>query len=327
MHEIFSLPIMSEIWSNTNGRWGINLSSEYLYHYTSSVMTVKSILTEQELWLSKYTVMNDYSEIQYGVSLIENVFARKSKQDSRFKTLLESIHELFQKEVSDYFIMSFSENDNSRLLWDSYARKNGYCIKFSSSFITDLAYSTPLVKKVFGGDKFVDESTGKRKIYIKKAQDSLVGYSYDILANKVLYDEQKQNDLLKEFIEYISQKIDENCYSDVKIAITALVQTIPFLKDPTLRDEEEYRIVIHIRPNKDETANKKLYLRNVQYYRESGNKLFPFIKLRMETVEYVKSISMGYMNNDKLSMQTMRDFLSTLPYDIELENCEYPLRW
>lgn len=38
-----------------------------------------------------------------------------------------------------------------------------------------------------------------RKKYIKKAQDSLVGYSYDILANKVLYDEQKQNDLLKEF--------------------------------------------------------------------------------------------------------------------------------
>lgn len=180
---------------------------------------------------------------------------------------------------------------------------------------------------MFRGDKLVDEATSKRKIYIKKAQDSLVGYSYEILANKVLYDEQKQTDLLKEFIEYISKKMNENCYSDVKVTITALVQTISFLKDPTLRDEEEYRIVIHIKPNKEETANKKLYLRNVQYYRESGNKLFPFIKLRMETIEYVKSIMVGYMNNDKLSIQTMRDFLSTLPYDIELENCEYPLRW
>lgn len=45
--------------------------------------------------------MNDYSEIQYGVSLIENVFTRKSEQDSRFNILLGSIRELFQKEVSE----------------------------------------------------------------------------------------------------------------------------------------------------------------------------------------------------------------------------------
>lgn len=118
--------------------------------------------------------------------MIENVFARKSEQDSRFNILLESIRELFQKEVSDYFIMSFSENKNSRLLWDSYARKNGYCIKFSSTLITDLAYSTPLVKKCFVEISLLMNLLVRKNI--KKAQDSLVGYSYDILANKVLYD-------------------------------------------------------------------------------------------------------------------------------------------
>ena len=110
MHEIFSLPIMSEIWNNTDGIWGINLPNESLYHYTSSVTTVKSILTAQELWLSKYTVMNDYTEIQYGVSLIENIMIEKSKEDRRFERLIDSFRRFIRNEITDYFIMSFSQN-------------------------------------------------------------------------------------------------------------------------------------------------------------------------------------------------------------------------
>lgn len=327
MHEVFSLPVMSEIWSNLDETWGINLPSEPLYHYTSSVMTVKSILTVQELWLSKYTVMNDYSEIQYGVTLIENAIAERSKQDNRFENLIESFHKFIHKEISDYFIMSFSQNSNSRLLWDSYALKSGYCIEFSPTLIADLIHNTPLIKKVFQGEKFVDVPTGKRKVSIKKAEDSLVGYGYEVLANKVVYDEHKQNALLNEFMEYVSKKLDENSMSDINIAFNALAQTIPFLKAPALKDEEEYRLVVHIRPNKEEARNKKQYLRNVQYYRESGNKLFPFIKLQMESLEYVKSIAVGYMNCNELSMQTMEEFLATFSHDIKLKKYDYPLRW
>lgn len=327
MHEIFSLPIMSEIWNNTDGRWGINLPNESLYHYTSSVATVKSILTAQELWLSKYTVMNDYTEIQYGVSLIENIMIEKSKEDRRFERLIDSFRRFIRNEITDYFIMSFSQNGNSRLLWDSYALKSGYCIEFSPTFISDFIYNEPLTKMVLRGDKFVTERVGKRKVYLKKAQESPVGYGYEVLANKVLYDDKKQKQLLIEVMDYISNKMDDNKNADINIAINALVQTIPFLKDPTLKDEEEYRLVIHISPNKEEPKNKKQYLRSVQYYRESGNKLFPFVKLQLETLEYVKSIAVGYMNCNELSMQTMEEFLATLPYDIKLKKYDYPLRW
>lgn len=329
MHEIFDLPIMSEIWKQTEGVWGLNIPPKPLFHYTSSVMTVKSILTVNELWLSKYTVMNDYSEIQYGVSLIENEMEEKGEKDDRFNKLKESFHKFVKEEITDYFIISFSQNGNSRLLWDSYALKNGYCLEFTPQFISDLVFNAPLKRLVFKDGKFVEELTSKRKIYIKEIPHSLKGhgYGYEVLANNVLYDAKKQKALLDEYMQYFSQKMDSNNNIDVNIAINALVQTIPFLKDPTLKDEEEYRLVVHISPMKNERDGKKGYLRNIQYYRESGNNLFPYIKLQMETSEYIKSVALGYMNSNSLAVETMEEFLATLPQNIEMKKCEYPLRW
>lgn len=329
MHEVFDLPMMSEIWSKTENVWGINIPKKPLYHYTSSVLTVQSMLTVKELWLSKYTVMNDYSEIQYGISLIEDMMICRAKNDSRFINLKESFHKYIMKEITDYFIMSFSLNENSRLLWDSYAQKKGFCIEFSSEFISDLVFNTPVKKLVLSDGKFVEEKTGKRKIYIKKNEivTNGKGYGQEVLANQVLYDEKKQKQLLIEIMDYITRKMDLNCNADINIAINALAQTIPFFKDPSLRDENEYRLVIHVSPMKENRSDKKEYLSSIQYYREVNNKLFPYIKLQMETAEYIKSVALGYLNNDILAKETMKEFLATLPQNVELRDVNYPLRW
>lgn len=57
-------------------------------YYTSTETAIK-VLANQELWLRNATVMNDYSEISYGLDLIRQVFA--GAQGDRFKVAVEEI--------------------------------------------------------------------------------------------------------------------------------------------------------------------------------------------------------------------------------------------
>jgi hypothetical protein len=328
MHEIFSLPKISEFWKQTDNTWGMCLPKNSIYHYTSSVMAVENILSSGELWMSKSTVMNDYTEIIYGIELIKEVFSKKESKDAWFAEISESISQRSLSSFADYFILSFSQNGNSRLLWDSYSNKNGYNIEFSKELISDFVGLSPYIVNVLKDGAFVPTQRGF-KVSLKTIQDefTIPGFSYEVFSNSVLYDKTKQLEIINEVVEYIERKKAELKSVDISLALSALMQSIPFFKDPSLRDEEEYRLVIKITPSEQRSNRKKEYLRNVQHYREKDNKLFPYIILKMRSKEYIKSVSLGYCNCDELSVHTMQDFLSTLSQNIEIKTPNYALRW
>ena len=326
MHEIFSLPHISEFWEQSNDTWGMCLPKGSIYHYTSSITAVKNILSSGELWMSKSTVMNDYSEIIYGINLIKEVLGAKIAEDKWFSEISESISQNALNSFADYFILSFSQNGNSRLLWDSYSNKNGYNVEFSRDFISDFIELKPYIVNTLEGSTFVPIQKGF-KVSIKTIKDefSIPGFSYEVFANSVLYDQTKQLEIIKEVVEYIECKKAESKFTDISLALSALMQSIPFFKDPSLRDEEEYRLVVKITPERP--GRKKEYLRNVQHYCEKDNKLFAYIILNMKSKEYIKSVSLGYCSCDELSIHTMKDFISTLSQDIEIKTPNYALRW
>lgn len=327
MHEIFSMPNMAMFWKQSSDTWGMCLPEGSIFHYTASVMAVQNILSSGELWMSKSTVMNDYSEILYGVELIKEVLDEKIEEDEWFSELSQSFSEKAISSFADCFILSFTQNGNSRLLWDSYSNKNGYNIEFSKELIYDFIKSTPYIVNTFKDDSFVPVKKGF-KVALKTIKDefTIPGFRYEVLANSVLYDKTKQIKIIRDVVDYIASKKAESKFADISIALSALKQSIPFFKHPSLRDEEEYRLVVRINPNEDK-GEKKEYLRNVQHYREKDNKLFPYIILKMKSKEYIKSLSLGYCNCGELSVHTMKDFISTLHQNIEVKTPDYALRW
>lgn len=233
MHEIFRLPSISKFWEQSSDTWGMCLPKSSIYHYTSSVMTVKNILSEGELWMSKSTVMNDFSEIAYGVELAKEMLSEVESEDEWFLKLSDELPQQAFSNFSDYFILSFSQNGNSRLLWDSYSNKNGYNIEFSKEFISDFIKSTPYLVKTFKDSAFVPVKEGL-KIHLKTQKDefTIPGFAYEAFANLVLYDRDKQCQIISEIIEYIKVKKPENKQIDISLALSALMQSLPFFKDP-----------------------------------------------------------------------------------------------
>jgi len=119
-----------------------------IYHYTSPV-GLKEILKTPSLWFTDYRFLNDRSEKIYAFDL----FVKCMKEEESFlksnfyDTILSSIcegnslkFEVYDKTIKklydrDYYVASFSNNDNSLSMWNYYtktASKTGYCINFNN---------------------------------------------------------------------------------------------------------------------------------------------------------------------------------------------------
>ena len=75
-------------------------------HYTSADTALK-ILRKGELWLRNAAVMNDFSEIAYGLTLITTAFAGEA--GVRFKTAVEAVHPGAMNQVDE--LLSSWNND------------------------------------------------------------------------------------------------------------------------------------------------------------------------------------------------------------------------
>jgi hypothetical protein len=111
-------------------------------HYTSAETAMK-ILTGQEVWLRKSSVMNDFMEIEYGLGCLN---AALTKKNERFKRILDRMFPGFSQELeerysswlphfrTDTFIACLSEHDSSEDLlgrlsmWRAYGQPTGVAI-------------------------------------------------------------------------------------------------------------------------------------------------------------------------------------------------------
>ena len=131
------MPNMLKIFCPTrieNGQNFMKDGSKFAYYTNAS--TAVQIIRNQEIWLRNALIMNDYSEISYGLKLFRN--ALKSLAGQEFRKALNSIElNLFDKTMkwfetwettilTDTFITCFSshcpsENENGRLsMWRAY---------------------------------------------------------------------------------------------------------------------------------------------------------------------------------------------------------------
>ncbi len=191
MSFLSDVPSFSGFWDSDDEILGLRLPTTPIFHYTNSVSAVKSIVSSGELWFSKSTVMNDFAEIQYGLDLLNEVIIERIPEDEMYEPLLHMIDEILGNAFGDIFICSFSENGDSRLLWDSYSRKNGYSIEFNPYLISHLCEkSGTVIGELVDGQW---RQTGE-ELYIKiltenYRQGITHPFEYQTFANRVSYNE------------------------------------------------------------------------------------------------------------------------------------------
>ena len=172
--------------------------------YYTSAATAMEVLTKQELWFRNVTVMNDFSEVSYGLGLIQAVFS--GPEGNRFREAVEDIFpgtigkadELLTGWRNDWKLETYiacvsvhnpQENQSGRLsMWRAYGDTALVVKNTPMTAVTDLlaVYSTPVLYLSDEGlvehlARITDAILINRKYLQSLGQETLVTYIHNML--------------------------------------------------------------------------------------------------------------------------------------------------
>ncbi|MCZ6834577.1 MAG: DUF2971 domain-containing protein [Planctomycetota bacterium] len=105
-----------------------------LYHYTT-LQSFISILDSQSLWATDIRVLNDRSELDYGlkeaikiyVEMLGSHDVHKSNDKTMFDTVVDILVNRRDEITSHFYVTSFSAEKNQLEQWRAYCRDGGVC--------------------------------------------------------------------------------------------------------------------------------------------------------------------------------------------------------
>lgn len=204
----------------------VRVKEKRMVHYTSAANAV-NILRSKEFWLRSVRIMDDFSEVRYGIALFDN-FAKSERfkafqnafgmHRGVFSEAIEECVESFDKWTNKTYICCLSEHTKQDLpagrfsMWHGYAKDNG-------------------VAFVFKPDSFIN-SVGYSRVYT-----SPVEYFDQNLFNVVATEIQANVERERCFLEDIDQK-------ELKSRIINMIQAaVVSIKRPCFREEQEWRVI------------------------------------------------------------------------------------
>lgn len=108
----------------------INSRVKYVYHYTS-IEAMKSILENDNLWLSDSRFLNDKTELEEGRKAIIKAIDKLRKNSNFDESILNELLKYFKSDDLCVYVASFCTSSNLAHQWALYANKGqGVCIKY-----------------------------------------------------------------------------------------------------------------------------------------------------------------------------------------------------
>ena len=96
---------------------------EKMYHYTTNDALI-NIVTNRELWITQWDYLNDMDELRVAEEVCETILREESVDSKVIEAIKKKIDEN-RYEIGPYFILSFSRDKDSQLLWSNYANLDG----------------------------------------------------------------------------------------------------------------------------------------------------------------------------------------------------------
>ncbi|MGD0026241.1 MAG: DUF2971 domain-containing protein [Xanthobacteraceae bacterium] len=222
-----------------------------LYHYTDAA-GLKGIIESGTLRATHIAFMNDASEYLHGVNLLAGSIhdAKASSTGKDKQNLLELMEPAVAgtrpENVAPYFVVCFSEQENSLNQWRAYGRaEGGFAIGFDGGALerTAATQSTLLAPALYARDKQA------------KLVRELLDWALEEYPKRALnYPESQKQEHLLNWAHYF---------------LWFAAGTAPILKNPDFAEEAEWRIIFMLRSN-----------RQVQYSPKPTG-LVPFVALKM----------------------------------------------
>jgi Protein of unknown function (DUF2971) len=193
--------------------------------YTSA-STAKDIISKKELWLRSAAVMNDYSEIDYGLNLIRKALEKGNKVGDEFRKALSSVYETSLDDLLKYI--------------DSVDKK----LK-NETYITCLSYHEENEKK--NGRLSMWRAYGDTALILSsqpmKADSSKLG----VFSTPVTYQSQNK---FETRLEKLSEAVRENKDDLTQMGCRAFYEGIVYFffltaiasKHPGFAEEKEWRV-------------------------------------------------------------------------------------
>ncbi len=199
--------------------------------YYTSANTAFEILKKQQLWLRNATVMNDFSEISYGLHLIREVFS--GDEGKKFRDAIDNV-----------FPGTIEQADKQLADWESDWEFETYIASVSLHSSKEDKGGRLSMWRAYGDTALVINNTPMTSI-----TDKLAVFSFP-----VLYLDQKD---LQEYIAKINQQISENTEFLRELdqeTILSYIHKMLFriavaTKHPGFQEEQEWRLFY--RPNEE----------------------------------------------------------------------------
>ncbi len=267
-----------------------------LYHYTTLDAFI-SIIETRILRLSHINYLNDSSEYQYGLGLVNEAIEQKIKTTSELdpSSLLSGLQiaiSAYANANVDYYVTSFSEVGNALSQWRAYCQNGGVSLGFSA-----------------------------RKL-LKNESSNL----QDVQLMKVLYNSDDQISLINRVIDILITTMEDKNLSfenkgsnllEVFVRITAMI--IPWLKHPSFQEEKEWRLIKrHYFPSDILHSPKK--------FRSTGRLIVPFVEAGFEANLPLREVNCGPSLFPELNMKSIKAVLDKYGYSIEPVGVDTPLR-
>ncbi|WP_382310236.1 DUF2971 domain-containing protein [Herbiconiux sp. UC225_62] len=221
--------------------------SETVFHYTGGEGLL-GIVSRGEIWASSYTVLNDLSEVKYGIDVVEQEVARRGEHiPAEFKDDFKNARSLIL--AHDLYLISASREGDLLNQWQGYAGLQGYAIEIEV-------------------DPSLDVLVPREAAHMLATSPTpLVPSSwYD-----VIYDPATQQRMTAETIEaliQILQRLDQPIPLQSKIIGAILAALVVRFKHPAFAAEQEVRFIL----SRHDAA--------IEEYRTSGNgTLIPYLRM------------------------------------------------
>lgn len=212
---------------------------QYLYHYTTTLDSAKSIIETGQFWISDAFTTTDENEIIHIRNVIEKILKDDySLKKSKMKYCLDFFDLICEVIKKSVFILCFSVDKNSKYLWDNCA-SNGVCLRFKFEGITPDLH-----------EEFVDQyryfvDTKGDNIRIKMINlNHLVSYDNEYKKERILEYLNLIYKCIKDWPEY---DFDEKQYETEMNLLSEIYTDIflfsSFTKDNRWNIEKEYRLL------------------------------------------------------------------------------------
>lgn len=308
-----------ELFINIEGREGGHMegltvltNGEKLYHYTSAA-GLKGIV-DGEFWVTESQFLNDINEFQMGTEVYSEVIKKHIVDEKLANRIIHEVSEEVDRlnqvpkigdsiAYSGYYVISFSLEEDSLLLWSEYSECMGYCMKFD-------------FQKLFDAFNHV--------IYHGKV---IYDWNKQI---KCIEDECKKSFFNAEFGKTISkwediQYLTEDQWSMFvrHSAVICLLYGM-FFKKKCFEGEKEYRFIfdcIHEGGKCEEDMREK------QHFRIKDETFIPYVKQKIKDLDGLERVMVGPKNQSDIALKGLERYFRNRNLGVEVKMSKASLRY